>query len=59
MNGLRDVVITISEVELDDDNQPFAVTRVYRYDLEGPVEAFIGYVECCNGIIEGSQMKND
>jgi len=64
---IKDVVITFSDVDEDDDGNPYATTKVYRYDLgtlKGQhttdcIEHFIQYVESYEGIMEGSQMKNE
>lgn len=56
---LRDVVITVSEVEYDDDQNPYAATKVYRYDLVGEVEDFITHLDRCEGLIEGGMMRNE
>ena len=56
---LRDVVITISEVELDDDGNTYAVTKVYRYDLADKVKDFVTYLEGCKQLVEGGVMKNE
>lgn len=55
---LRDVVIAVSEVAFDDDQNPYAVTIVHRYDLVGKVEDFIAHLEAFEDIVEGGRMKN-
>lgn len=53
---LKDVVVTISVVNYDDDNQPYAATYVYRYDLEGDPHEFISHLESSKQLIEGGQI---
>jgi hypothetical protein len=57
---LKDVTIIIAHTERNDANEPYAVTRVYRYDLEGPIDEFINALETeCDMLICGGQMANE
>ena len=60
MAQLRDVVISIAGVEVTEGYpfKPYAVTHVYRFDLEGSIEDFIKHLNTYKGLVEGSQMKN-
>ena len=57
MNGLRDVVISISEVELDDEGQPYAVNTVLHYDLAGTADDVVRLIDAHQELfVEGGQM---
>ena len=66
---LKSLSLIISSVESNaDPSEPsaYAMTRVYRYDLEGDVDEFIKALEALKGksakkgfIIEGGQMSNE
>jgi len=55
---LRDVIVSIASVEDGDGGEKYAGTRVFRYDLEKPIDDFIKYLEKYPGLIEGGPMKN-
>ena len=56
---LKDVVITIAFCGGEEaDNTPYAMTRIFRYDLEGPIDEFIKYIEKFPKILEGSVLVN-
>lgn len=53
---LKDVVVVISSVS---ELTEFAITRVYRFDLEGDVKTFIESIASHKQIIEGARMFSD
>jgi len=57
MSQLLDVVITVSSVKYDDEDKPYAITRVYRFDFteEGWKDAQI-YIN--TNAVEGGPMRN-
>jgi len=49
---LRDITLIIGEIEINDEGQPYAVTRIYRADLVGSVEDFIKHVRSTDQVVE-------
>lgn len=50
---LKDIVITISYVDISDDPvTAYAVSRVYRGDLEGDIDTFIEHIKRSPQIVE-------
>ena len=41
---LLDVTVIIGSAELNDDNEPYAISNIVRLDVEGPIEEFIEYL---------------
>jgi len=55
---LVEVVVTISNVEYGDRGEPFASTRVYRYDVEGAYVPRL--LQAIGGLaVEGGRMRNE
>jgi len=55
---LKDIIIIIASAEVDDDGDDYAVTQVYRGDLEGPIDEFITSIKENKQLARFSQMKN-
>jgi hypothetical protein len=57
---LKDVVVIISTVNRAvsvDGIEHYPVTRVFRYDLEGSIEAFVEHIQQSAQLVEGSPDK--
>jgi len=53
---LKDVVIIITSVEYGDDDKPYSVTHIRRYDLEGSSARFVAHLETSDQLIDGGQI---
>lgn len=53
---MKDVIIIVADIE--GGSEPYAVTKVFRYDYEGTDKKLIDAIEGLSGVLEGSQMKN-
>ena len=56
---LKGITIIIDSVDYNDDDEPYSVSKVYRGDLEGPIDKFIEGVKENSQIVEFSQMLNE
>ena len=57
-NLIKDLIITIADIETEDDVPPYPITHIYRFDLIGNIKNFIDYIEKYPDVIEGGQMRN-
>jgi len=58
-----DVTIIVANAEIDDENQPYAVTSVIRCDLEDEpgediaIDAFMDYVRNYPGVVHMERLR--
>lgn len=57
---MNDLTIVLSEVAINDDGQPYAITRIYRFDFQGTHEDLEQIFHNNPRLfVEGGQMKNE
>jgi hypothetical protein len=54
---LKGITIIVDSVDYDDDGQPYAITNIFRGDLEGSIDKFVKHVTKSKQVVEFNSMK--